>query len=237
MGKIREKYRAFLRSFFKDVPTSLYWLLLFVLIIYSVLPLFFYPRLDFYRFYYILSYVVLIIIAFFAIIYYPISWYVEKYYKNIQTKKLSTPHLAIILIKYNILFKSLFYVLMNLKYLFTILTKNRIPYVVYVVKNKEEFTNIINDTKVKSLFVFSHGQRHGVKFGNEVWHYCNLPKVKHIQFVGQFHCNHYSGKTLYEHLECEGTMTKGVTIYQDIDDYISSEKYLPILKKIFKVRN
>ena len=236
MSKIREKYLNFLRSFFKDVPTSLYKLLLFVLIVYAVLPLFFYPRLDFYRFYYIISYVTLGIIAFFAIIYYPIRWYVERFYNNIQTKKLNTSHLAIILIKYNILFKSLFYILMNLKYLFVLLTKNNIPYTVYVVKTKEEFTDIIKDKQVKSVFVFSHGQRHGVKFGNEIWHYCNLPKVKHIQFVGQFHCNHYTGKSLYEHLECDGVMTKGVTLYHDINKYIASEEYVPILKDIFKIK-
>jgi hypothetical protein len=236
MSKFKEIYHSFLRVIFKDVPTSLYRLVLSVLIVYSVLPFFFYPQLDFYRVYYILSIIVINIIALCAILYCIVRLCLDRYYKNIQTKKLNVSHVAIILIRYNILFKSLFYPLMKLKYFFNILNKNSIPYTVYLVKSKEEFIDIINNKQVKSVFVFSHGQRHGIKFGNEIWHYCNLPKVKHIQFVGQFHCNHYSGKTLYEHLGCNGVMTQGVTLYQDINKYILSEEYVSVLKKLFKIK-
>jgi len=117
------------------------------------------------------------------------------------------------------------------------LRENKIPFSVYVVSNKDEFMSVINNRKVKVLFVFGHGQKHGVKFGNELWHYCNIPKVSHIKFVTQFHCNHYTGKSLHEHLRCKGTLiTQDVTIYQDINKYIDSEKYLSNLKKILRVK-
>jgi len=240
MGKIKEIYYSFLRAFFADVPTSLYKLLLFGLIVYSVLPVFFYNNTVFYRVYYYLSYLTISILVICAITYFPLKSYLKKYYLRIQTKKLKTEHLAIIIVRYNIIYKTLFYLLTHFKKLFAILNQNHIPYVVYVINTNEEFINILKNRNVKAIFVFGHGRRHGLKFGNEVWSYNNLsvlaPKLKHIIYVGQFHCNHESGKSLYEQLDCDGTLTEGVTLCYDINDYIDSRKYISILKGIFGVK-
>lgn len=237
MVKIRERYYAFLRAFFKDVPKSLYILFLSLFILYAVLPLFFHNYYSFYWFYHNISYVVLSIVIGVLISYYPLRTYFEHYYRKIRTKKLSTSHLAIVMIKYNILFKSAFYILIHFKKFFSILKDNSIPYVVYVVDDKDELIDIVQNKNVKAVYIFGHGQRHGVKFGNEVWHYCNMPKASHIEFVGQFHCNHYTGKSLYDHLECDGRMVDGVTLCYDVNDYIESREYLQHLKKLFHAHN
>jgi len=151
----------------------------------------------------------------------------------VQTAKLKTKHLAIIMVRYNIIYKTMFYLLTNFKKFFEVLNQNDIPYVVYVIDKKEDFTAIVKNKDVKALFIFGHGRKHGLKFGNEVWPYYNIPKVKNIEYVGQFHCNHESGKSLYEHLGCKGVLIDGVTLSYDINEYIDSKKYVPILKAIF----
>ena len=233
MSKIKELYFSILRAFFADVPVSLYKLLLFGLIVYSVLPVFFYPNNKFYEVYYYLSYITISILLICAITYFPLKSYLKKYYIRVQTAKLKTKHLAIIMVRYNIIYKTMFYLLTNFKKFFEVLNQNDIPYVVYVIDKKEDFTAIVKNKDVKALFIFGHGRKHGLKFGNEVWPYYNIPKVKNIEYVGQFHCNHESGKSLYEHLGCKGVLIDGVTLSYDINEYIDSKKYVPILKAIF----
>jgi hypothetical protein len=104
---------------------------------------------------------------------------------------------------------------------------------VYVIDKKKELINIVHDKNVKALFIFGHGRRNGLKFGDELWSYYNMPKARNIEYVGQFHCNHESGKTLYEHLGCRGMHIEGVTLSYDINNYIDSKKYVSVLKSIF----
>jgi hypothetical protein len=237
LRKIREKYHNFLRVFFKDTPKSLYILFLCLFMIYAIMPLFFYPNINFYKIYYIGSKVLLWIIIILTLVYLPLKLSIRNFYREIRTPALNKNHLAIIIIKYNIFVKSMFYMLLNIKKFLGKLRKSNVPFSVYVVNNKDEFMNVINNTKVKVLFVFGHGQKHGVKFGNELWHYCDIPKVSHIKFVTQFHCNHYTGKSLHEHLGCKGNMiTEDVTIYHDINKFIDSEAYLSSLKKLLRVK-
>jgi len=237
MRKIKELYYSLLRAFFADVPVSLYRLLLLGLIVYSILPFFFYPNEIFYRTYYYLSYLTLGILIICIITYIPIRIYLKNYYLNIQTKKMGAKHLAIVLVRYNVIYKTFFYVLTHFRKFFSILSQNNIPYVVYVIDAKDELIRIVENKNVKALFIFGHGRRHGVKFGNEVWSYYHMPKVKHILYAGQFHCNHESGKSLYEHLDCNGTLIDGVTLSYDINDYFESKEYIPIFRKIFSIRN
>jgi hypothetical protein len=245
MRRIKDLYRSLLRVFFADVPVSLYRLLLFGLVTYSIFPIFFYPDMLFYKIYYYISYLTISILLICAILYFPMKAYIRTYYTNIQTKdirtkniqakrdnKKNTKHLAIILVRYKIIYKTLFYLLTNFKKFFMILNQNHIPYNVYVIDTKEDFIKIITDKNVRALFIFGHGRRHGLKIGNEIWPYYNVPQAKNITYVGQFHCNHESGKSLYEHLGCDGVLIKGVTLSYDINEYIDSKKYISILKKI-----
>jgi hypothetical protein len=235
--KIQEKYHVFLRTIFKDIPKSLYLFFFTLFLLYAILPLFFYPNPSFYKLYYTNSKILLWIWIVSTAIYIPLNLRISKFYSEIPTPQLEKTHLAIIIVKYDIFFKSMFYMLINVKKFLNRLRKNNVPFSVYLVNNKDEFMKVINNPKVRVVFVLGHGQKHGIKFGNELWHYCNIPKVSHIKYVAQFHCNHYTGKSLHEHLECKGSLlTEDVTIYQDINKFIDSEKYLSNLKKLLKVK-
>jgi len=225
-----------LKAFFKNTPLSFFILTLSGLVIYALLPLVFYPSLGFYRAYYLISKIVLGILICVMLAYFPMLWYIRRYYASLPTKKMHSEHLAIIIIKYDIMYKTFFYLLIHLKRLFQILTGSNIPYTVSVVKNEKELVETLTDKKVKAVFIWGHGQRHGVKFGNEVYPYCNLPKISHIKFVGQFHCNHYSGRSLQECIQCYGILPDGVTISYELNEFIDSKKYIPELKKLFKVK-
>jgi hypothetical protein len=234
--RITEMYHKFLRTFFKDVPKSLYIVFLCLFTIYSITPIFFYPNMDFYRIYYINSKILLWAVAIVTIIYIPLKLRINYFYKTVKTIPLKKKHLAIIIVKYDIFFKSMFYMLINTEIFLRRIRKENIPYTVYVVKDKDEFLSVITNKNVKAVFVFGHGQKHGLKFGNELWHYCNIPKMPHIRFVIQFHCNHYTGKSLHEHLGCSGNLVaEDVTIYQDINKFIDSEHYLPQLRDLLKI--
>jgi len=116
-----------------------------------------------------------------ALAYFPLKTYLRNYYIKIQTKSSkgkNRKHLAIILVRYNIIYKTFFYVLIHFKKFFTILNQNKISYVVYVIDTKEEFIDIVKDKNVKALFIFGHGRKHGLKFGNELWPYYNIPKSR-----------------------------------------------------------
>ena len=146
MNKIKELYYSFLRLFFSDVPTSLYRLLLFGLVVYSILPLFFYPSIAFYKVYYYMACFVMGILLICAVTYFPIKACLRNYYIKIQIKQSTDKnkkHLAIVLVRYNIIYKTFFYVLTHFKKFFAILTENHIPYVVYVINTTDELTHLV----------------------------------------------------------------------------------------------
>jgi len=235
-NRLTKLYHNFLRIFFRDTHKSVLIIFFCLFLIYAILPLFFYPDMMLYRIYYVSSKILIWTIIFLTPIYILLKFRIRYVYNKIQSPSLKRDHLAIIVVKYDSFFKSMFYMFINLFRFLHKLRSSKIPFSVYVVDNRKQFMDVIYNKNVKVLFIFGHGQKHGIKFGNELWHYCSIPKVSHIRFVTQFHCNHYSGKSLHEHFGCNGSfITEDVTIYHDINKFIDSEEYLENLKKLLKV--
>ena len=235
MGIIREKYYQLIRSFLENFSV----ILLIILLLYALSPLFFHSEVKFYRVYDDIAWIFIGILSLVIIVYFPVKLYIKHFYNKIlllSRKKLSGEHLAIIIVKYDSFYKSLYYVLMHFNKLFNTLDANKVPFVVYLINNEKEFVKVVQDKDVKAMYIFSHGQKHAIRFGKKMFHYCNIPKVSHIKFVGQFHCNRYGGMPLKEHLDCEGLVTDDWTIYQEINDFIDSGKYLVKLKKLFSIK-
>lgn len=89
----------------------------------------------------------------------------------------------------------------NIIRLVNYLVKNKKPYKVYDYVTRQNLKKIIGDKNVKSIVLFGHGQRHGIRIGrNEMFYYCELnnPSKKHL--VAQFHCNHFKGKGLADYM-------------------------------------
>jgi len=75
-------------------------------------------------------------------------------------------------------------------------------YVVYDKITSSKLKKVINDKRVKSIFLFGHGERHGIKVGrNETVYYCEFPNPPKKYLIAQFHCNHLSGKCLGDYGE------------------------------------
>ncbi|VVB61642.1 Uncharacterised protein [uncultured archaeon] len=73
-------------------------------------------------------------------------------------------------------------------------------YKIYDCNNSEQFRRVVFDKNVKSLYVFGHGEKHDIKLGNEIFHYCELENAPKKEFIAQFHCNHNGGNSLADYL-------------------------------------
>lgn len=51
------------------------------------------------------------------------------------------------------------------------------------------FQGIIENDSIECLFVFGHGKRYGLRFGDTFLEYSKLKKGGRKKFVGQYHCN------------------------------------------------
>ncbi len=82
------------------------------------------------------------------------------------------------------------------------LNKNNKSYRVYNKITSQKLKKVINDKRVSSIFLFGHGQRHGVKIGrDEVVYYCEFQNHPKKHLIAQFHCNHLKGKSLADYGE------------------------------------
>lgn len=82
------------------------------------------------------------------------------------------------------------------------LKKNNKSYVIYNKVTSNQLRKIINDKRVNSIFLFGHGERHGIKVGrNEAVYYCEFPNHPKKHLIAQFHCNHLKGRALSEYGE------------------------------------
>lgn len=80
------------------------------------------------------------------------------------------------------------------------LKKKNKSYIVYNKVTSNKLKKIINNKNVGSIFLFGHGERHGIKVGrNEVVYYCEFPAHPKKYLIAQFHCNHFKGKSLAEY--------------------------------------
>ena len=90
--------------------------------------------------------------------------------------------------------------LMAIKNLVKYLNKNKKNYRVYNKVTSNKLKEILKGKEAKSIFIFGHGERHGIRVGkNEVMYYCDVPKSPKKHLIAQFHCNHYSGKSFSDY--------------------------------------
>jgi|GEM_PF-5163382 len=234
-SKLKNNYYNFLRVVFDDVPLSTTIILSMLLCVYALLPLVYHPVHGLFGFYSAIARVILWVIIILLILY-PIGLIrTGMFYRWAESYDSSAKgrHLAIIVVKYSLMIKSLFHLLVKMKLLSRTLKDNDIPFRIYVVKNSRQVLDIVANKDVSAVMVFGHGVRHGIKFSDYTYlYYCDIPKYKHIKYWSQFHCNHYAGKSMSEYLGCEGYATSDITISHDINDYIKSKAYVKKLKKI-----
>ena len=76
-----------------------------------------------------------------------------------------------------------------------------------IVSSINEYKKLISNEKIKRIIVFGHGSKHSLKIQKEIFYYCELSKLTHIEFYGQLHCNHDDGRTAYEIIGCRGYST------------------------------
>ena len=74
-----------------------------------------------------------------------------------------------------------------------------VNYKVYEINSKSDAQKIICDPKTTSLWIFGHGKRNILQFESDNLCYYEVRKAKKMDFIGQFHCNSYLGKSLADY--------------------------------------
>lgn len=80
---------------------------------------------------------------------------------------------------------------------------NSIKFKIFDCYNSECFYKSIKESKAQNLWVFGHGDRHGISFGKGKGEYCPFCKIggtSRRTFIAQLHCCNQTGKTLWEYL-------------------------------------
>jgi len=234
---LKEGYYRLMRILFNDAALTSSIILSIIFIAYALLPLFLSPNAGLYSFYYGVSRVIVWILISLVVLYIIFKWRVNLFYNSLKARKVSGKHLSIVIVKYDLLHKSVFYLLIRFKELFHTLKENNIPFEVCLVNDKHELINAIDDKNVHAIMIFGHGIKHGIKFSDYTYlYYCEVPRLSHIKYLGQFHCNHFAGKSLDQYIGCEGKVTDDIVISHEINDYIQSKLYVQKFKKIFGVK-
>lgn len=78
-------------------------------------------------------------------------------------------------------------------------TDNLVNYKIYEVESKEEAQKIICNPKVTHLWLFGHGLRNKLQFKSGDLCYFFVRKATKKEFIGQYHCNSYLGKSLADY--------------------------------------
>lgn len=87
---------------------------------------------------------------------------------------------------------------------------NEMSYKVYKEVTGKDFKEIVKNQKVKSLYIFGHGCKHGIKFErSDFIYYCELQDAPKKDFIAQLHCNHGGGFSLADYLAKESYVIDG----------------------------
>lgn len=78
-------------------------------------------------------------------------------------------------------------------------SEHPISYKVFKITSKEQFYPIWENEDFMYFWIFGHGIYHGVKIGKDFLFYCELKQTIPREFIGQYHCNEYSGKSLIDY--------------------------------------
>ena len=84
---------------------------------------------------------------------------------------------------------------------------------IYNCFNPDFFVKAIKKSGAQYLWIFAHGDRHGIDFGGKGGYvpFCKLAGTHQRKFIAQLHCSHLTGKTMWEYLSntsgifCEGS--------------------------------
>ena len=74
------------------------------------------------------------------------------------------------------------------------------PYKIYNCYEPEEIMLVVKNPKVKRLWIFGHGVKHGVSTDSGTLYYCNFQNEPQKEFVAQLHCNPQGGKSSCDYL-------------------------------------
>lgn len=154
----------------------------------------------------------------------------RKFIKNNTSRGSAKNHVALVLANNyfpeNISEFSIDCVIKLLKHL----NKKEKNYRVYNKITSRKLKKVISDKNVESIFLFGHGNRHGVKVNmDETVYYCEFPEAPKRKIVGQFHCNHLKGKCLAEYGKkpifsfVENKMQNQFDIDKQIDEIIERD--------------
>ncbi len=160
--------------------------------------------------------------------FFPLVFFNRLYTKRNSEYKANTNHIAIILCNSYLPERILIY-MEKLPRLIKYFKKRKWPYKVHFGTNKKELKKIIKNPKTKIIYIFGHGQRHGVKLNNkEMAYYCEFEGYPKKKFIAQLHCNHYAGKSLVEYIS-ENSIKGFVT-----NKKINSKKISKFIKDVTK---
>lgn len=82
------------------------------------------------------------------------------------------------------------------------LVKKNVKFKIYNCLDPDFFIEAIKKSKAQSLWIFAHGDRHGIDFGGNGGYvpFCKLAGTHQRKFIAQLHCSHLTGETMWEYL-------------------------------------
>lgn len=110
--------------------------------------------------------------------------------------------------------------------------QSSIKFKIYNCHNPQDFYESIKLSKAPNLWIFGHGTRHRISFGNETEDkcpFCKIAETDRRSFIAQFHCCNGTGKTLWEYLSDKpGIFSEGfrdsLQNRDDIEKWINKDK-------------
>jgi len=92
---------------------------------------------------------------------------------------------------------------------------NSIKFKIYSCYNPKCFQTALVKSKAPNLWIFAHGDRHGISFAKDCYYpFCLVKSTTKRTFIGQIHCCHNSGTTLWEYLSDKpGLFSEGFMMF------------------------
>ncbi|MEN6396073.1 MAG: hypothetical protein ABFC78_06280 [Methanoregula sp.] len=161
----------------------------------------FFPVIKFAFLFLIMSVLTLVLLSIPAIL---TLWYFQGWVASLFKSNdfLNDQHIGVIIIIYKKrYFWKWFYVyLSGIELLTKGLIKRQKKFAIYRCSSPIEFKNIVNQPQTIELWIFSHGKRDRISFGNNILEYQELQNAPKKNRVVQLHCNHGGGKSLADYL-------------------------------------
>jgi len=66
--------------------------------------------------------------------------------------------------------------------------------------SRDDVKKVIADSNNKKIWIFGHGRKYRLEFGDEFLYYEEMKDYPKKDYIMQFHCNPYGGKSLIDYL-------------------------------------